>query len=72
MHGHKLDTDINAPNSRRIAEEHLNYLLGRRGPEIPRPFKCTADGCDKSYKNLNGFKYHMEHSHPPQEVHNLK
>ncbi|OLL23015.1 Zinc finger protein sfp1 [Neolecta irregularis DAH-3] len=26
-----------------------------------KPYKCGAPGCDKSYKNMNGLKYHRVH-----------
>jgi hypothetical protein len=29
-----------------------------------KPYRCTFLDCGKCYKNLNGLKYHIEHSHP--------
>jgi hypothetical protein len=29
-----------------------------------KPYRCTIPDCGKSYKNLNGLKYHVEHAHP--------
>ncbi|KAI9141872.1 hypothetical protein BKA69DRAFT_368065 [Paraphysoderma sedebokerense] len=35
-------------------------------PETKR-YHCPADGCNKSYKNLNGLKYHIGHHHTSPE-----
>ncbi|GAA6064269.1 hypothetical protein JCM10212_001653 [Sporobolomyces blumeae] len=32
-------------------------------PPSEKPFKCTIPGCDKSYKQQNGLKYHRLHGH---------
>ncbi|ODQ66067.1 hypothetical protein NADFUDRAFT_82936 [Nadsonia fulvescens var. elongata DSM 6958] len=34
-----------------------------------RPFTCPVVGCDKSYKNHNGLKYHKKHGHQDQLLH---
>ncbi|ANZ75707.1 BA75_03144T0 [Komagataella pastoris] len=34
-----------------------------------RPFKCPVVGCDKTYKNQNGLKYHRLHGHQNQKLH---
>ncbi|KAI8901420.1 hypothetical protein BC833DRAFT_617571 [Globomyces pollinis-pini] len=31
--------------------------------EVERPYKCKIVGCNKSYKNPGGLKYHMHHGH---------
>lgn len=33
------------------------------GEEVHR-FTCQVPGCDKSYKNAGGLKYHVDHRHP--------
>ncbi|KAI5967012.1 SFP1 [Candida pseudojiufengensis] len=33
-----------------------------------KPFKCNVIGCDKSYKNQNGLKYHRSHGHQGQTL----
>lgn len=33
-----------------------------------RPFKCPVIGCDKTYKNQNGLKYHRAHGHQNQKL----
>lgn len=30
---------------------------------VEKPYKCMVPGCDKSYKNPNGLKYHNAHGH---------
>lgn len=30
---------------------------------VSKPYQCTIGDCGKRYKNLNGLKYHIEHSH---------
>ncbi|OMH80031.1 Zinc finger protein sfp1 [Zancudomyces culisetae] len=37
--------------------------LANRAPKEDKPFKCLVPGCDKSYKNPNGLKYHSLHGH---------
>lgn len=34
-----------------------------------KPFKCPVIGCDKTYKNQNGLKYHRIHGHQNQTLH---
>lgn len=36
--------------------------------EENRPFKCPVIGCDKTYKNQNGLKYHRAHGHQGQRL----
>lgn len=33
-----------------------------------RPFQCPVIGCDKTYKNQNGLKYHRLHGHQNQKL----
>ncbi|KAI8054051.1 hypothetical protein BDF22DRAFT_682736 [Syncephalis plumigaleata] len=30
---------------------------------VERPYRCAVPGCEKSYKNANGLKYHNLHGH---------
>ncbi|TBU09275.1 hypothetical protein CWI39_0087p0010 [Hamiltosporidium magnivora] len=32
-------------------------------PQVIKPYACSVIGCEKSYKNQNGLKYHVEHHH---------
>lgn len=34
-----------------------------------KPYKCPVIGCDKTYKNQNGLKYHRLHGHQNQTLH---
>ena len=36
--------------------------------EEHKPFKCPVIGCDKTYKNQNGLKYHKLHGHQNQKL----
>ncbi|KAH3899956.1 zinc-coordinating transcription factor SFP1 SCDLUD_004272 [Saccharomycodes ludwigii] len=36
--------------------------------EENKPFRCPVIGCDKSYKNQNGLKYHRLHGHQGQKL----
>lgn len=44
---------------------HL-YVIER---DDHKPFKCPVIGCDKTYKNQNGLKYHRIHGHQNQTLH---
>lgn len=44
---------------------HL-YVMER---EEHKPFKCPVIGCEKTYKNQNGLKYHRMHGHQNQTLH---
>ena len=41
--------------------------------KVKKPYACNVPGCEKSYKNPNGLKYHMIHGHckytPPPSCH---
>ena len=37
--------------------------------EEHKPFKCPVVGCEKTYKNQNGLKYHKLHGHQNQKLH---
>ncbi|GMT25091.1 hypothetical protein PFISCL1PPCAC_16388, partial [Pristionchus fissidentatus] len=42
---------------------------GEGGEGDERKYKCTVDGCDRRYKNLQGVKYHMRSQHGrPEEA----
>lgn len=34
-----------------------------------KPYKCPVIGCEKTYKNQNGLKYHRAHGHQNQQLH---
>ncbi|KAJ3099274.1 Transcriptional regulator of ribosomal biogenesis proteins [Phlyctochytrium planicorne] len=44
----------------------LGFLFGRKKRELEhafKPFPCVVRDCGKRYKNLNGLKYHIIHTH---------
>lgn len=45
---------------------HL-YVIERNNNS--KPYKCPVIGCDKTYKNQNGLKYHRLHGHQNQTLH---
>lgn len=50
--------------AKRLREQQLIGNLGGPIPGFPepeqKPFKCPVIGCEKSYKNQNGLKYHKQ------------
>ncbi|KAL1918867.1 uncharacterized protein VTP21DRAFT_2889 [Calcarisporiella thermophila] len=38
-------------------------VYGLGGEEEDKPYKCGMPGCDKTYKNSNGLRYHQQHGH---------
>lgn len=72
----RLGSGQYGPNSeiaRRIREQQIkaglpdtmNNLLPN---EEPKPYRCPVIGCDKSYRNANGLKYHKTHGHQNQRL----
>jgi len=47
----------------------LQRLQAMMMPEEHKPFKCPVIGCEKAYKNQNGLKYHKQHGHLTQQLH---
>ncbi|ODV59352.1 uncharacterized protein ASCRUDRAFT_16641, partial [Ascoidea rubescens DSM 1968] len=47
-------------------DDPARHLYVERGDS--KPFKCPVIGCDKSYKNQNGLKYHRSHGHQNQKL----
>ncbi|TID27015.1 hypothetical protein E2P81_ATG01472 [Venturia nashicola] len=58
--------------AKRLREQQLIGNLGGPIPGFPepeqKPFKCPVIGCEKSYKNQNGLKYHKQHGHQNQQL----
>ncbi|AMD19937.1 HCL214Wp [Eremothecium sinecaudum] len=67
------DVDENEPNG--MSRKQQGYIddparrLYIMGHEEHKPFKCPVIGCDKTYKNQNGLKYHKTHGHQNQKLH---
>lgn len=54
----KNEVYIDDPARRLYVMDHEEY----------KPFKCPVVGCDKTYKNQNGLKYHRLHGHQNQTL----
>jgi transcription factor SFP1 len=73
-HGNKSLANSSTNNSelaKRVREQQvLNGLAGAGGfvSEEIKPFKCPVIGCEKTYKNQNGLKYHKTHGHQTQQL----
>ncbi|KAK7962260.1 uncharacterized protein PG986_003085 [Apiospora aurea] len=63
--------DITDPQQLAMLQRAIGGNPG--GLMIPReedkPFKCPVIGCEKAYKNQNGLKYHKQHGHQTQQLH---
>ncbi|CCF56020.1 hypothetical protein KAFR_0A05850 [Kazachstania africana CBS 2517] len=55
----KTDNYIDDPARRLYVMDHEEH----------KPFKCPVIGCEKTYKNQNGLKYHRIHGHQNQKLH---
>lgn len=62
QHGHNTQTlkDNSNGTFSIVDPETLNPYPGTLGMEKHKPYRC--DNCGKRYKNLNGLKYHKNHS----------
>lgn len=62
QHGHNTQTlkDNNNGTFSIVDPETLDPYPGTMGMEKHKPYRC--DTCGKRYKNLNGLKYHKNHS----------
>lgn len=56
---HRQEGYIDDPARRLYVMDHEEH----------KPFKCPVIGCDKTYKNQNGLKYHKQHGHQNQKLH---
>lgn len=56
---HRQEGFIDDPARRLYVMDHEEH----------KPFKCPVIGCDKTYKNQNGLKYHKLHGHQNQKLH---
>lgn len=55
---HNVPIDNSDENARKLQAHRLATGLGKVPNEEERPFKCPVIGCEKSYKNANGLRYH--------------
>ncbi|CAG8627811.1 154_t:CDS:1 [Paraglomus brasilianum] len=68
LHTYSTDHTVVTPSSQSAFKEKTQHITKgatqlSTQPVVEKPFKCTVPGCSKSYKNLNGLKYHNEHGH---------
>lgn len=59
QNNHRQEGYIDDPARRLYVMDHEEH----------KPFKCPVIGCDKTYKNQNGLKYHKVHGHQNQKLH---
>ncbi|KAI3625890.1 hypothetical protein CBS9595_001251 [Malassezia furfur] len=60
----------NTTNSASNASSNASPLPTDANAGEHRPYKCPAPGCDKTYKQMNGLKYHRLHGHCNQNLRN--
>jgi len=56
-----MDMDMDDANETMNTNESL--LMAEAGPDEEKKYRCTVPGCNKSYKNPGGLKYHLQHGH---------
>lgn len=72
----RLGSGQYGPNSeiaKRIREQQIkaglpDTMSNLLPNEEPKPYRCPVIGCDKSYRNANGLKYHKTHGHQNQRL----
>jgi len=55
-----MDMDMDDANDMMNADA---MLMAEAGPDEEKKYRCTVPGCNKSYKNPGGLKYHLQHGH---------
>jgi transcription factor SFP1 len=45
------------------SSSRTSHSTATSGGAVEKPFRCAVVGCDKSYKQQNGLKYHRLHGH---------
>lgn len=65
----KTDSTANNNNDldRMYIDDPARHLYVMENEEY-KPFKCPVIGCEKTYKNQNGLKYHRLHGHQNQTL----
>ncbi|ODQ62650.1 hypothetical protein WICANDRAFT_26951 [Wickerhamomyces anomalus NRRL Y-366-8] len=68
---YQLHQNLNNPQQVNMDEGYIDdpsrNLYVAQGNE--KPFTCPVIGCNKTYKNQNGLKYHRLHGHQNQKLH---
>ncbi|OUM69111.1 hypothetical protein PIROE2DRAFT_66857, partial [Piromyces sp. E2] len=56
-----MDMDMDEPSDMMNVNESM--LMAEAGSDEEKKYRCTVPGCNKSYKNPGGLKYHLQHGH---------
>lgn len=59
--------DLDDEQEEQFIDDPSRNLYVAQGSE--KPFTCPVIGCNKTYKNQNGLKYHRIHGHQNQKLH---
>lgn len=59
--------DLDDEREEHFIDDPSRNLYVAQGSE--KPFTCPVIGCNKTYKNQNGLKYHRLHGHQNQKLH---
>jgi transcription factor SFP1 len=59
--------DLDDEQEEHFIDDPSRNLYVAQGSE--KPFTCPVIGCNKTYKNQNGLKYHRIHGHQNQKLH---
>jgi len=57
------DMDMDMDDNNDIMNINESMLMAEAGPDEEKKYRCTIPGCNKSYKNPGGLKYHIQHGH---------
>jgi len=57
------DMDMDMDDSTEMMNMNDSMLMAEAGPDEEKKYRCTIPGCNKSYKNPGGLKYHIQHGH---------
>jgi len=57
------DMDMDMDDNSEMMNVNDSMLMAEAGPDEEKKYRCTIPGCNKSYKNPGGLKYHIQHGH---------
>ncbi|KAL6599250.1 hypothetical protein U3516DRAFT_644007 [Neocallimastix sp. 'constans'] len=57
------DMDMDMDDNNDMMNINESMLMAEAGPDEEKKYRCTIPGCNKSYKNPGGLKYHIQHGH---------
>lgn len=63
----RLDLPMDEDDNTMYIDDPARHLYVMENDEH-KPFKCPVIGCEKTYKNQNGLKYHRLHGHQGQTL----